>query len=164
VTGEILLRHAIKQNVLNTLLYARRDWDNLLGQIDEGKLVQSGVCGQWSVKDIMAHVTWYEREMEELFRTRKLEGSPLWELDPAKRNEDIFKKNQFRSLDEVKQESLQIFARLLTAVESADPGDFFDPACIEGMPEDWEPLEILGMNTWTHYIHHAEHIRAFHQI
>ena len=153
----------LKQNVLHTLLYGRRDWDNLLAQVDELKMLQTGVCGQWSVKDIIAHVTWYEREMEELLRTRKLAGSPLWELEPAERNEKIFRDNQFRSLDEVKQESLHVFGHLLTALEAAEPKELLNPDSIEGMPADWEPLEIIGMNTWAHYDHHAQQIKSFLQ-
>lgn len=149
----------IQQDIIKTMLYARRDWDNLLDQVDEVKMQQPGTCGKWSVKDIIAHVTWFEREMEELFRTRKLEGSPLWELEPDKRNEEIFQQNQFRSLDDVKQESLKVFAGLLTVLEELDPRDLLDSERIEGMPEDWQPYEILADNTWNHYNAHARHIR-----
>lgn len=154
------MQSKIKHDVLNTLLYARRDWDRLLDQVDEVRAAQPGTCGKWSVKDIIAHVTWYEREMEELFRTRKLEGSSLWELDVHERNEAIFRENQFRTLDEVKQESLKVFAHLLTALEELDPEDLLDPTRIEGMPEDWEPIEILASNTWGHYSQHSQHIRT----
>lgn len=151
----------IKKDVINTLLYARRDWDKFLDQVDEPRMLQPGVCGPWSVKDIIVHVTWYEREMEELFRTRRLEGSPLWELEPDLRNEKIFQENQFRSLDEVKQESLRVFAHLLTALEDLEPQDLLDPARIEGMPADWQPIEILASNTWSHYSDHIKHIQEF---
>lgn len=151
----------LKQDVITTLLYARRDWDNLLQKVDEARMLQPGVCGKWSVKDLIAHVTWFEREMEELFRTRILKGSPLWELETDARNERIFQENQFRSLDGVRQESLRVFAHLLTALEQADPVAFLDPRAFAGMPLDWAPLEILAENTWGHYEVHSRHIRDF---
>jgi len=155
------MRQRIKQNIINTLLYARRDWDHLLAQVDEAIMVQSGVCGKWSVKDLIAHTTWYENEMEELFRTLKLQGSPLWELHHDERNEAIYQKNQFRSLDDVKMESLQVFAHLLTALEALDPADLLDPERIQGMPGDWQATELLASNTWSHYSTHTAHIQAF---
>lgn len=153
--------HSMRHNVLETLLYARRDWDMLIDRIDESIMHQPGVCGDWSIKDIIAHITWYDNEIEELLRTRKLEGSDLWELEPNQRNEAIFKASQLKSLDEIRRESLQVFARLLTAVEDAEPEDFADPGRFENMPQDWQPLEIIAMNTWVHYAHHAEQIEAF---
>jgi len=155
------MRRKILQDVINTLLYARRDWDKLLAQVDEARMGQPGVCGKWSVKDIIAHVTWFEREMEELFRTRKMAGSPLWELETDERNERIYQENQFRSLDDVKQESLRTFAHLLTALENLDPADLLEPERIDGMPPDWDPIELLAENTWGHYEVHARHIRDF---
>jgi len=152
------MKQKIKQDIINTLLFARRDWDALLAQVDEVKMQQPGACGKWSGKDLIAHVTWYEKEMEELFRTKRLDGSPLWELDTDQRNEAIFRESQFRSMDDVQQDSLRVFAHLLTALEGLEPQDFLDPTRIEGMPEDWQPLEILAENTWSHYINHAKHI------
>ncbi len=101
------MRRTVKPNVLNTLLYARRDWDKLLDQINEVDMGKPGVFGQWSIKDIIAHVTWYEKEMENMLRTKKLGGSELWELPPEQRDEAIYQKNKFKPLDEVKQESLK---------------------------------------------------------
>lgn len=151
----------LKQHVINTLLYARRDWDNLLQGVDEARMLQPGVCGKWSIKDIIAHVTWFDREMEELFRTRILKGSPLWELETDARNERIFQENQFRSLAELRQESLRVFAHLLTALEQVDSAALLDPGAFAGMPPDWMPLEILSENTWGHYEVHSRHIRDF---
>lgn len=150
----------IKQDIINTMLYARRDWDRLLEQVDEVKMLQPGTCGKWSVKDIIAHVTWFEREMVELFKTRKLEGSPLWELEVDKRNEEIFQHNQFRALDEVREESLRVFAHLLSAIEELEPEELVDPQRIEGMPAEWKPYEILADNTWNHYATHSRHVQA----
>lgn len=155
------MKHKIKQDVLTTLLFARRDWDALLDKVDEIRMQQPGVCGKWSLKDIIAHVTWYEKEMVELFSTLSISGSPLWELETDQRNEKIFQENQFRSLDEVRQESLKVFAQLLTALEQVEPAALLDPQEIAGMPEDWEPLEILASNTWGHYEVHSRHIRDF---
>jgi hypothetical protein len=40
---------------------ARHDaWDALIAKIDRGRMVEPGVERDWSVKDIIAHVSTYE--------------------------------------------------------------------------------------------------------
>lgn len=155
------MNNKIKQDVLTTLLFRRRDWDALIDKVDEVKMLQPGVCGKWSIKDLIAHVTWFEKEMVALFSNLTISGSPLWELDTDQRNERIFQENMFRSLDEVRQESFKVFAQLLTAIEQVDPVALLNPQEIVGMPEDWEPLQILAANSWGHYEVHSRHIRDF---
>ncbi|MCK4820534.1 maleylpyruvate isomerase N-terminal domain-containing protein, partial [bacterium] len=36
-------------------------WNALVGKIDPAQMTQPGVAGLWSVKDIIAHITWHER-------------------------------------------------------------------------------------------------------
>jgi len=155
------MQNKFKQDIINTLLFARRDWDRLLAEVDEVTMAQPGVCGDWSIKDLIPHVTWYEKEMVDLLNTCKLEGSQLWELDTDARNETIYRENQFRSLDDVKDKSLRVFAHLLTALENINPQALLDPQLIEGMPSDWTLMEVLAENTWGHYEVHAGHIKEF---
>ena len=151
----------VKKHVLNNLLYARRDWDRLLNGISEADLAKPGVCDQRSVKDLIAHITWYDRQMEEMLRSGKVEESPLWSMEPKERNEHIRRHHQMTNADELKQQSLQAFARLLDAVESADSEAFLNPGYYDKMQEDWQPLDIIAINTWGHYAHHARQIEEF---
>ncbi|WP_353893977.1 DinB family protein [Proteinivorax hydrogeniformans] len=155
------MRKSVKGSVINTLLYARRDWDRLINSVDEVEIGKVGVRGEWSIKDLIAHVTWYEKEMEILIRTKKLDGSALWELSSKERDDVIYQKNKFKPLDELKKHSLKTFAYLLDALETADDADLLDPGQIEGMPKDWQPLDIIANNTWMHYTHHEKEIREF---
>ena len=52
-----------KSQLLDRTRRARAEWEALLAQVDDAHMVQTGVCGDWSVKDIIAHITWHEREM-----------------------------------------------------------------------------------------------------
>ncbi|WP_350342863.1 DinB family protein [Proteinivorax tanatarense] len=152
---------SVKGNVINTLLYARRDWDRLIDSVDEVEIGKAGVKGKWSIKDIIAHITWYDKEMEKLIRNKKLDGSELWELSPKERDDVIYQKNKFKDLDELKNQSLKTFAFLLDALESAEDAALLDPGKIEGMPEDWFPLDIIANNTWMHYTQHGVEIEEF---
>ena len=88
---------------------ARAEWDALMGRIDEARMTEPGVEGDWSVKDIVAHVTWYEREMVDLLRARALAGSDIWNLPLDERNAAIFEQNRKRTLADVLAESRAVF-------------------------------------------------------
>jgi hypothetical protein len=51
---------ATKAELITALERGRRDWDTLLAAIDEHALVEPGVEGVWSVKQIVAHIAGYE--------------------------------------------------------------------------------------------------------
>src|SRR5438552_7081604 len=106
-----------KPKLLDSLRSARAEWDSLLSQISEERMAQPGVAGDWSVKDIIAHVTWGEREILEVFRTHELVGSELWNWPQTERNAAVFEQNRHRSLREVLAESRQVYHDLLQALE-----------------------------------------------
>lgn len=51
-----------KQKVLDKLERAWVDFNESWGGLTEAELLQPGVTEQWSVKDMMAHVSWWEEE------------------------------------------------------------------------------------------------------
>jgi hypothetical protein len=40
-------------------------------------MTQPGVAGEWSVKDILAHIAWYEDEEADFYGEINVEGSPF---------------------------------------------------------------------------------------
>jgi hypothetical protein len=61
-----------KAALLSAMETARREWDSLLSQVDEQALVEPGVEGVWSVKQIVAHIAGYE-EWAAAFLTDRLD-------------------------------------------------------------------------------------------
>ncbi|MFQ5976858.1 MAG: DinB family protein [Candidatus Heimdallarchaeota archaeon] len=149
-----------KAELLASLKTERKQWDVFLAGMDEDRITQVLIEGEWSVKDIIVHVTWYEREIVELFRSRALNGSELWELPPDQRNSIIFEQNRHRALQEVLIESQQVFQELLLAVESLSEEDLVDPQKFSGMPTDWLPWKIIASNSFEHYQQHLSKIRS----
>jgi len=84
-----------RTSFLNSLIDTRAQWDTLLAQIDEQWMLEPGVEGKWSVKDIIAHVLWNELEMIPLRQTRSLVGSDLWQLPQDERNEAVYHCNGY---------------------------------------------------------------------
>ena len=139
----------------------RAEWNALLSSIDEARMIEPGVEGLWSLKDVIAHVTWFEREMIGLLQARALAGSELWELSPDERNAAIFEENRRRTLDDVLDEARQTYPQLLREVESLSDEDLNDARRFRDMPEEWQPWDVIAGNSYDHYRQHITAIRAW---
>ncbi len=132
----------------------RAAWQALIKQFDPERLTLPGVVGDWSVKDIIAHLTWFEREMLELVKRHALEGSDLWNLPTDERNAAIYSEIRGQSLEQVLEESNQVYNQLIALLPSLTNQDLTDPGSFPGMPPDWQPWMIIADNTYEHYQHH----------
>jgi len=150
-----------KIRFLDTLLTERAEWDQVLSQIDEARMSVPGVANEWSMKDVVAHVTWYEREMVGVLATHALVGSDLWDLPQDERNRLMFEQNRQRPLGDVLAEAREVFDQLLAAMRSLSDEDLVDPGRFRDMPADWVPWQILAGNTYEHYRDHLPALRAW---
>ena len=146
---------------INTLKQSRAEWEALLAQVDEERMLQPGAAGKWSVKDVIVHVTWSEREMVPIMRTRELVGSELWELSDDERNEIVYQQNRDRPLQEILQEEQQAYADLLEAAQALSDEDLNDPHRFKQMPEEWVPWQIIAGCSFKHYQDHMPSIREW---
>jgi hypothetical protein len=117
-----------KSELVNWLQKEVREWEALLDQIGPMRMEQSGVNGDWSMKDVVAHLTGWNRGLVARLQAAargEPEPPPPW---PAHLQTDdeinawIYESYRGRSLREVLEETHQVFQQLLTAVE--------------GLPED----------------------------
>ena len=150
-----------KAAFLQTLQTTRAQWEDVLAAVDEARMTEPGVEGEWSIKDIMAHITWYEREMVGILQTRALDGSSLWVLPNAERNAAIFDQNRSRSLQDVLTETRRVYAELLDALQRLAENDLSDPSQYRDMPADWVPWKVFADNTYDYYAAHIPAIRAW---
>jgi hypothetical protein len=117
-----------KSELLNWLQGEYQKWEDLLDQIGTARMTQPGVNGDWSMKDIVAHLTGWNRWL-----VARLQAAGRGEAEPAPpwpthlQSEDeinawIYESYRGRSVREVLDETGQVFQQLL--------------AVIEGLPED----------------------------
>lgn len=150
-----------KAAFLEELYQAREDWENLLAQVGEQRMLQPGANGEWSVKDVIAHVMWAEREMVGVCQERALIGSELWALTYDERNPIVVAQYRDQSLHEIRAEEKVIYARLLALLQTVSTEELNDPRCFRQMPSDWLPWQIFAGCTFKHYRDHIEPIRAW---
>lgn len=148
-----------KSEWLTTLQTERAQWEALLAEVGEARMTRPGVAGEWSVKDIVAHVTWFEREMVGVLQARTLVGSDLWSLPHDQRNAAIYEQNRDRALSGVLAEARVVFDQLRAGMQSLAEEDLHDPLRFAEMPADWVPWQVIAGNSYEHYRQHTPGIR-----
>lgn len=136
-----------------------RNWDALLASFDgltEDEMMQPGVVEEWSVKDILAHITTWEEEalhhLPGIVEGRKppTYASQYGGLNAF--NAVKFEENGRRSLAEVLDRLHATHAQLLAYLETV-------PDELLSSKERFR--NRLKWDTYTHYSMHAKHIREW---
>ncbi len=154
-----------KQELIETLGTQRGIWEALLRQVGPNRMELRGVTGEWSVKDIVAHVTaWERRPVASLkaVQTRTWPQPPEWpiNLDEDAINAWIFAANRGRQVQDVLNESRQVFDQLVQAVELVTEQDLTAMGRFEWLQGN-SLIASIGGNSFEHYQVHGEAIRAW---
>lgn len=152
-----------KQEMLDLI---SNEWEALgavLEPLDRKTMSQAGVESTWSVKDILAHISAWEKLMiqwlEESLRgetpQRPAPGESWDDLDTF--NEQLYLENKDKTLDDVLQEFGEIHQVAMKIVEAMDESDLLEPDRFEWRKGD--PIwHLVAGNTWLHFKEHRETI------
>jgi hypothetical protein len=113
---------------------------------------------------VIAHNTWYEREMVDMVHSKAVIGSEWWSLPLDERNALIFKSNLLKSLDEVLSESERTSRELDEAIQTLSDEDLADPTRWSDWPPswsgDWTPSAVIASNSFDHYNDHLPDLES----
>ena len=150
-----------KIELLDTIRAARDRLESALGQLNDEQMLRPGLNDNWSGKDLLAHIGWWELRAVHLFESLKLTGTvsdPIGEpteLDAL--NAKAFADNSQRSLPDVRRYERDAYQAVLTLVENASDDDLFNPqrfAWTNGQPfVNW-----IAANTYGHYDEHMQNL------
>ena len=144
-----------KRDLIRRIEAARREWDELVGRVDDDLALKHGAEGKLSAKDLVAHVTWYEREVVWMLGTRTMDVSGLWALGADERNAAIYDQVRGMSLEDVRAESARVCAALIEQLELLPDEAYDDASRFVDMPADWVPWKLIAGNTIWHYPDHT---------
>jgi hypothetical protein len=142
----------------------RAEWNVLLAQVGLERMDIPGVSGDWSVKQLVAHLTWYEGAIVEgaeqvfstgAFKRRRPDGVTL-----DGNNARIASESRSRPAGEVLAEADNVFGRLLPLIEAC-PEELLNNPQILGLPDDMLPWMGVANNSYAHYRHHEPGLRAW---
>jgi hypothetical protein len=109
----------------------RARWEGQLGRIDRDEMELPGVAGDWSARDLIVHVTAYERGLVEWLEAAgrgEIKTFPILDHpDLDWRNAAILEASRGRSLAEVEAEASRVWDRLLALVEALPDQTLVDP-------------------------------------
>lgn len=132
-----------------------------IAEVGDERASEAGVAGDWSTRDILAHVTWFEREISDVIAKRSLVGSEWWQLHHDDRNQRIYELNKDRDWSVVRSDADSVHQRLLDAIVTLDDAMLVNPGAFADMPPDWVPHEIVAQNSYEHYRDHTREIKAW---
>lgn len=154
-----------KAKLLKTLRSRRAEWDATLAEVPESWMTERGVAGEWSVKDIIAHLTYYERwyadRLHEQLRGEYYTPTEIDAMHYDERNEHIYQQNRDRPLDDVLAESRLVFQRLIEGVAGHSEAFLTEPQEIEGAPGPVIVWQMLRGDVYDHYAQHIPSIREW---
>jgi len=124
--------------------------------LSDQQLLIPGVTGQWSVRDIIAHVTWWEEEaLKHLPLVREGGRPPRYSVTYGgidAFNALMTEQRRSLSLREVLDQHAEVHRRLVAYVERA-PEELFT--------RETRFRRRLRLDTYGHYPKHAQAIRAW---
>ena len=148
----------------------RAAWENLLGEVGESRMLEPGPMGEWTFKDLTAHLNgWRERSLAKIEAAAHGQPEPAtpWpaELGTGEDDEEverinawIYEQNKDRLLTEILQESREGYARLAAIVSMVPEEDLNDPARFPSLGGGALGPSLVSGATFGHF--HEEHEAA----
>jgi uncharacterized protein (TIGR03083 family) len=147
-----------KQQLLQKLDQAWAQIKESYAGLSDSQLTEPGVMGDWSVKDILAHVTWWEEEALKHLPLIIKEGRPprystqYGGIDAF--NALMTERKQDLSLADVLQQQEETHRRLIDYLQSAPEEQF---------THETRFRHRLRLDTYSHYPKHAKAIREWRE-
>jgi uncharacterized protein (TIGR03083 family) len=154
-----------KAGLLDELRAARSEWDALMAVVGEERMTEPGAAGEWTVKDVVAHLTsfdqWFVKASEAHFRGDPPPPDGTEGMSFEERNQFHYQQAWQRPLAEVLAESRATFQRLLEVMDQHTEEFLIQPQHFEGLPEPILVWKLLEGDVYAHYRDHAQSIRAW---
>ena len=152
-----------KEKLLKLIQTEHTNLEQVLASLDETQMTEPGVLGEWSVKDILSHIPYWEQRMLNRFRTGQVPPVPegmTWEQMIDVLNEQNYLENREKSLSEVRNEFQRSHEEVMYFLDTLSDDDLNNPGRFE-----WnrgEPVwHYIRGDTYAHYQEHAEQINAW---
>lgn len=113
-----------KAELLIWLQVEHQKWQALLDQIGPTRMEEPGVNGDWSLKDMVAHLTgWNHRLVDRFEAAQRGEPEPAPAWSPELKSDDevnawMYESYHGRTLEQVLDETNQLFQRLVAVIEA----------------------------------------------
>jgi len=152
-----------KEKLIDLLQTNREAFDAIINQVPHARMTEPLAPGEWSVKDTIAHLTYYERWLgdrmhEQLtgtpYQPTELDGKPEQEF-----NQIVYETHKEQPLAEVLAESQMAYESLMQAVRLHSEAFLVEPQQFKEGPDPIIVWHSLSGNVYEHYLEHIEIIQ-----
>lgn len=150
-----------KMEFIDQIRTSHEELESLLSQKSLIQNKESAKTGEWNIRDVIAHIAWYETEMVKVLQNRALVGSQWWNLPLEERNKLIHQAYELADLETVLDNEKATYSRMMELLELVPEEALNDPRLFKDMPVEWQPWEVIASNTSEHYPEHIQQIRDY---
>jgi hypothetical protein len=152
-----------KAELLQAMISAREQLDALVGQINRSTMTLPGAAGEWSVKDILAHLASYDRSLALTLALRGQKPPDLWieDIPLDEFNRRLFEQNLGMGLVEFLQQFREVWEAILEETRARPEQYLFSEQSVQGVPDKFKPCDILRSESYGHYLDHVPALRAW---
>jgi uncharacterized protein (TIGR03083 family) len=139
----------------------------ILAPLSEAQMTEGSLASGWSVKDMLAHLTWWEQRMLQVVQAAA-RGERLPRLSREGEDEEAtinrvnaetYQANHLRPLHEVRADFQRSYRQVVELVHSLSDDDLAPVSSIaQTLGGPLQPL--IAANTYDHYREHSEMIRS----
>ncbi len=155
-----------KSKLMDMIRSERESLEEIIRELNEGQMLEPSLDENWSIKDILAHITTWEKRMVRWLEEAQRGESPqilppgmTWD-DLDLWNEQTYIENQNIPLPKVLSDFHSSFVQVLRTVESVSEENLIDPDRFEW--RSGKPLwQMVSANTHWHYADHRAQIAAW---
>jgi hypothetical protein len=150
-----------KSEILILLEESREKFLDILDELPQDLWILSGVIGDWSVKDILSHLSRWEAELVKLLWQARQGQRPttihFTQLDVDETNRVWFNESHARSLERVLEDFHAVRNQTILRVEAFSDKDLNDSKRFAWLAS--RPLwEWIASDSFEHEAEHASHI------
>lgn len=158
---------ATKDELIALIRSERARLDALANQVKARQLTHQMLADGYTVKDILAHVTWWEQRMLELIETAR-RGEPVVGLAAPgedaqaavdRVNAQVFDAQRNVPLDEVEARARRSYAQVLETIGDLEDDEVFAET---GLRRQFggSALKLIAEDTYEHYREHVEQLQS----
>lgn len=151
-----------RYELLTRIREGRAELEEVLHRFERHDLTAPFLANGWSIRDIIAHIGFWERRMVTLYDILSAGSVPqdsIGEETLDQLNARVYEENQLLPVGIVQMNEAEAYRALLAIAETAPEADLFDP---QRFPwTEGEPFyHWIAVNTYEHYADHLPDLRA----
>ena len=149
-----------KAQLISRMRQGHQEFYNLLSRIPDERMDEIALYDNWSIKDFIAHIGWWEQTATERMAAILRGERPDLPHGSTPLNAEVQKRYRSTPLNEVRVMESRSFSALEKQVEEASEDDIFSLDRFEAT-SDYPHLDWIDDSTFEHYAEHLPDVRAW---